>query len=213
MWVVSLLCMVMVDSVRLAFEIRNERVALRERWIMSRDRTQAARVEERNLRRRIEWELADRHWSYQDLVDRLARVGLRTQKSAINKMLKGEPPKRMTANELFALAEVFEMEVTDLAQPLEPFLSAKANKRLNELNRVGADLKRAVAEFERCAGRLERQVEDGDRLSAEVRRARVEHDNSLSELERAFTDAIEAVYGMDDFGPSQDRDVTPVEEG
>jgi hypothetical protein len=98
-------------------------------------RTPGTRQDERWIARRVEWELIRRRWSYQRLADALEDVGCPINQSAIHHMIKGDPPRQIRANELAALAQVFEQPVTRLLMPLDLALSEEANELFEVLNR------------------------------------------------------------------------------
>lgn len=59
------------------------------------------------LAARIIVERTARAWTYADLADAMTGVGCPIQASAIYKIEKGEPRRRVTVNELAALSEVW----------------------------------------------------------------------------------------------------------
>lgn len=74
---------------------------------------------ERNLAERIAFERSQRGWSYEGLAQRMARAACPIQSSAIFKIEKGNPPRRVTVDELVGFATVFEVSVSDLLIPVE----------------------------------------------------------------------------------------------
>ena len=74
---------------------------------------------ERGLARRIAHERDSRGMSYEGLALRLTKVGCPIQASAIYKIEKGDPPRRITVDELVAFAEVFGVPVEELLLPPE----------------------------------------------------------------------------------------------
>lgn len=77
---------------------------------------------ERSLARRLQWERESRGWTYDGLAARLTAAGCPIQASAIYKIEKGDPPRRITVDELVALAQVFEADVQELLVPVEAIL-------------------------------------------------------------------------------------------
>lgn len=77
---------------------------------------------EQALSRRLQWERERRGWSYDGLASRMTNVGCPIQPSALYKIEKGDPPRRITVDELVALAQVMEHSVPDLLQPVEMVL-------------------------------------------------------------------------------------------
>lgn len=73
---------------------------------------------EANLARRIQHERTARGLSYEGLAKLMSDAGCKTQGSAIFKIEKGTPPRRVTVDELIALAEVFDVGVENLLTPM-----------------------------------------------------------------------------------------------
>lgn len=73
---------------------------------------------ERALSRRIALLCEQRGWKYAELADRMTAEGCPIQTSALYK-LQGEPPRRVTVDELVALANVFDLTTDDLLRPIE----------------------------------------------------------------------------------------------
>jgi hypothetical protein len=75
-------------------------------------------------------------------------AGCAIQPSALYKVEKGDPPRRITVDELVALATVFELEVSDLLRPLADILSAEfadANRRAEQgFDDLNATIKASV---------------------------------------------------------------------
>lgn len=69
---------------------------------------------EAQLARRIQYEREVRDLTYERLAERLTEVGCPIQGSAIFKIEKGDPPRRITVNELVAFAQVFGVRVNEL---------------------------------------------------------------------------------------------------
>jgi transcriptional regulator with XRE-family HTH domain len=78
---------------------------------------------EHALARRIANERERRGWSYDGLASRMTKAGCAIQSSAIYKIEKSDPPRRITVDELVAFAEVFAVPVQDLLLP--PEIAAK----------------------------------------------------------------------------------------
>lgn len=88
----------------------------------NRARTVAA---ERTLARRIAHEREARGWSPEGLASRMTRAGCSINLSAIYKIEKADPPRRITVDELVGFAEVFGIPVQDLLLPAE--IAARAD--------------------------------------------------------------------------------------
>jgi transcriptional regulator with XRE-family HTH domain len=72
---------------------------------------------EKNLADRIAFERELRHWSYEALAQRMTEIGCPMNQSAIYKIEKGEPRRRITVDELLAFAQVLELDVQELLAP------------------------------------------------------------------------------------------------
>jgi transcriptional regulator with XRE-family HTH domain len=68
--------------------------------------------------RRVAILCEQRGWKYPELADRMAEVGCHIQVSALYR-LQADPPRSIKVNELIALANVFDIEVTDLLRSPE----------------------------------------------------------------------------------------------
>lgn len=72
-----------------------------------------------NLARRIAHERERLGWTYEGTAKRLTDVGCPIQPSAIYKIEKSDPPRRISVDELVAFAKVFEVSVEELLLPVE----------------------------------------------------------------------------------------------
>lgn len=84
---------------------------------------------EAHLARRILLEREGRGWTYDGLAERMTKSGCPVDPSAIYKIEKGKPPRRIVVDELVAFAQVFGVPVEDLLLPPE----LAAQKQLTEL--------------------------------------------------------------------------------
>ncbi len=103
---------------------------------------------ETNLARRIAHERERRGWTYEGTAKRLTDAGCPIQPSAIYKIEKGATPRRISVDELVALAEVFGIPVEKLLLPVEVVESAALLDLLVEweVTRRAADSAREAAE-------------------------------------------------------------------
>lgn len=84
---------------------------------------------EQSLARRIAHERESRRMSYEGLASRLSSAGCPIQASAIYKIEKANPPRRITVDELVAFSQVFGVSVEQLLLPPE----VVASRELAEL--------------------------------------------------------------------------------
>jgi len=68
------------------------------------------------LARRIAHERGVRGWTYEQLADAMTDAGCSIQPSAIYKIEKGQPRRRVTVNELAALSQVWAIPMERLTQ-------------------------------------------------------------------------------------------------
>jgi len=74
---------------------------------------------EQSLARRVAHERETRGMSYEGLAARMTKAGCPIQASALYKIEKSTPPRRITVDELVALAQVFDLSVENLLLPPE----------------------------------------------------------------------------------------------
>jgi transcriptional regulator with XRE-family HTH domain len=109
---------------------------------------------ERNLARRIERERIARGLSYDALARRLTAAGCNIVGSAIYKIEKADPPRRITVDELVTLARVFETTVEDLLTPIEVLRNQRAQQLLKDLEQGEASLLGVVGQLVRSYSEL-----------------------------------------------------------
>jgi transcriptional regulator with XRE-family HTH domain len=84
---------------------------------MPRPNPARAAPDEENLARRIEHERTTKGWSYESLAKRMEEAGVKIHPSAIYKIEKGEPRRRVTVNEFRAFAQVFDIPMDQMLVP------------------------------------------------------------------------------------------------
>lgn len=84
---------------------------------------------EEGLAQRVGYERERRGWTYESLAARMTAVGCPINQSALYKIEKGEPRRRITVDELVALSRVLDTPVEHLLLPPE----LAATERLGEL--------------------------------------------------------------------------------
>lgn len=79
-----------------------------------------AEMGEANLAKRIERLRRKEGWSYETLATKMTEAGCAISKAAVYSIEQGDPPRRITVNELIALAEIFTAgDVAELLKPVE----------------------------------------------------------------------------------------------
>lgn len=124
---------------------------------------------EGHLARRIAIEREKRGYSYEGLAERLTRVGCAINGSALYKIEKATPPRRITVDELVALARVFETPIEELLLPPE----VAASQELGHLFIAWHEARDAAAAARETAdeseSRLKRFVADHPEVGGKLR--------------------------------------------
>jgi transcriptional regulator with XRE-family HTH domain len=81
---------------------------------------------EKALARRLAHERELRGWSYEGLARRMTEAGCPIDQSALFKVEKGNPPRRITVDELVALTRVFGLSANELLVPPELAAASRA---------------------------------------------------------------------------------------
>lgn len=118
---------------------------------------------ERNLAQRVQIEREQRSWTYEGLAARMKARGCTIAPSALYKIEKGDPPRRITVDELVALSQVFEMPMTQLVADPKLLLPGRAADLMEKitLNLITADVAREAADAaEAEADRLESELDE-----------------------------------------------------
>lgn len=100
---------------------------------------------ESNLAKRIAVERQSREWSYDTLAKKMTESGCSINASAIFKIEKGDPPRKISVDELLAFAKVFGTDVDDLLTPIEVYRKARGKEILRELDDAKAKMAPAIA--------------------------------------------------------------------
>lgn len=74
---------------------------------------------ERALAARLAYEREKRGWTYESIANRMEAEGCPIQLTALHKIEKGDPPRRVTLDEALALARVFDLDLEEFILPLE----------------------------------------------------------------------------------------------
>jgi hypothetical protein len=142
---------------------------------------------EKTLARRIRFESEGKGWTYEGLASRITAVGCPIQPSALYKVEKGDPPRRVTVDEMVALSKVFELlPLEELLLPPE-FVANRDLRRLVEAWRKArvseSEASDALTAYVTAHPELEGAVDD--LFTEEDRRALLDMVLSASERVRA----------------------------
>lgn len=114
---------------------------------------------------RIATERESRGWSYDGLAKRLTGLGCAIQSSAIYKIEKAKPRRRITVDELIAFAQVFDLSVEEMLADPTQRRSAEAVRLLERWSLLHA----RYADNKREAFKLIKQLDEVmDRLGETV---------------------------------------------
>ncbi len=133
---------------------------------------------EEALAARIAHERERRGWTYESVAKRMTEAGCPINQSAIYKIEKAEPRRRITVDELVAFSQIFDMSVEDLLVPLDlagsldgaalehvndlmkeyGALSETINKAQEQLDDVHEQLVEAFAQSPAVAGTFRRSM-------------------------------------------------------
>ena len=102
---------------------------------------------ERALALRLEQERTKRGLGVDALAKLMTEAGCPLNGSAIYRIEKGEPPRRISVDELVTFAEIFGMPVGDLLMPAELVESRRAQELAAELAESAGQLQHLVARF------------------------------------------------------------------
>jgi transcriptional regulator with XRE-family HTH domain len=105
---------------------------------------------EASVARRIAYERDRRNWTNDGLASRMTLHGCGMHPSAIHKILRLDQPRRITANELAAFAEVFEIGLDELIKPPEVLLEGRAKATFEQWANAVAESDRAHQELARA---------------------------------------------------------------
>ncbi len=124
---------------------------------------------EQGLARRIGYEREQRGWSYAGLASRMTSVGCAIDQSALYKIENATPRRRISVDEMVALARVFGLGLDDLLVPPEIVADSEAVRLLGEYRAARAAvedawfaLARHAASHPRVAALLEAQTTEDD---------------------------------------------------
>jgi transcriptional regulator with XRE-family HTH domain len=125
--------------------LQDEPIALRD--AMPRPRRSTLIGGEETLACRIAHERERRSWSYEALARHVTDAGVPVAGSALHRIEKGSPRRRVTVDELLALADVFEVSVEELLMPVELVRKERAQQVLKTINGTEEELLAATARY------------------------------------------------------------------
>lgn len=109
---------------------------------------------EENVARRVAYEREQRGWSTGELARRVTEAGCPMNQSAVWRLESGEPRRRITVDELVALAGVFGIPAAELMVPPEQAqdlvaheLALKANRLHEQRQYIAAQREKVVEEI------------------------------------------------------------------
>lgn len=87
---------------------------------------------------RIAIERERRGWSAAELARRMTGAGCEINQSAVNKIEQGDPPRRITVDELVAFAKVYELEIEDLLLPAHAARDKEIAESYRRISNIGS---------------------------------------------------------------------------
>jgi len=126
---------------------------------------------EDHLARRIAYERERHGWSYAGLAQRLTAVGCAIDGSALYKIEKGSPRRRISVDELVALSDVFGVPVAELLVPPELHAERRVLEALEEYRRLASQMTELDARISAIVAEVSdllSQHPDAERIVREV---------------------------------------------
>ncbi len=110
---------------------------------------------EHALAQRIQEERTRRKMSHAGLARRMEQAGCPIDQSALYKIEKGNPPRRITVDELVALARVFELSLDELLLPVADSRARAVATALGDLGKVRYTIDTILDEADRRMSALQ----------------------------------------------------------
>lgn len=107
---------------------------------MPRPNQPRAIASEQTVARRVAAEREERGMSYDGLASRMTAAGCAINASALYKIEKGSPPRRITVDELVAFSRVFETTVADLITSSETRVGERVRELVEEVHHAHSGL-------------------------------------------------------------------------
>ena len=137
---------------------------------MPRPNRQRTIASEANLARRIAFEREQRSLSYEALAKLMTEAGCSMQGSAIFRIEKGEPPRRVTVDELVAFGGIFGLTLDALLEPIELVEQREAKELIVELDAAGDAFADTIARMMRLLVAFDKLADSNPELSEYVDR-------------------------------------------
>src|SRR3954454_11472059 len=135
---------------------------------MPRPNPRRAIASEQNVARRFTYERERRGWSYESLAQRMTDAGCPIQGSALYKIEKGRPRRRITVDELAAFAQVLGEHAQNLLRPVELVGDREADELVTEWLEVQTTIAAHVDRAATLTERLETLAANGTLLAFPV---------------------------------------------
>jgi transcriptional regulator with XRE-family HTH domain len=115
---------------------------------------------ESSLADRIAFERESRKMSYDGLASRMEKAGCPINASAIYKIEKANPPRRITVDELVGFSRVFELPIEDLLLPAHVVKQSRLLKGLDEIAECFFALRGAQDDYDASVAKVS-ELADG----------------------------------------------------
>ena len=125
---------------------------------MSRQNKRREIYAEDNLAIRIAIERSARHWSNDDLAKRMSEAGCPMTGSAIFKIEKAIPRRRIVVDELIAFAKVFGLSVNELLLPVQLAMNKESARLAQDWAGAINVARNAIYDQESCKERWQEYV-------------------------------------------------------
>ena len=141
---------------------------------------------EANVATNVKRERERRGLTLEALASRMTANGCPIQPSALHKMEKGDPPRRITVNELWALAQSLELQVNDLVS--EPRLPGNLPAEAWEIVQTGEKHVRDIAFAEMKIDKAKKALISAGTKMAKLLRTNVERRTLSALLDEDWAD-------------------------
>jgi transcriptional regulator with XRE-family HTH domain len=147
---------------------------------------------EDHLAQRIAAERTERGWTIDGLAQRMTEAGCSMTGSAIFKVEKGEPRRRIVVDELVAFSQVFGIPVDELLMPPETARKAEVIRLVLAWHTATVEHTRTLRDLHDASGAIRRYVSDHPDVVPELAEIlEVWADETFDEGDREFEVAFE----------------------